>query len=64
MSRNYNFACQDQFDALESRLSLSAVAVGSLLSDPHPEPDPGPLPTNDPPIINPPITPTGPVDPA
>lgn len=61
------------FDALEARLSLSSMSldVGTIdptiddddLPPPNPEEDPGELPTDDPPIIYPPLPPTGPVGP-
>ena len=65
-------------DSLEQRITLSAAnslihacpaVVSSALSQhvhdplPNPEPDPGDLPTDDPPIIYPPIPPSGPVGP-
>jgi hypothetical protein len=53
MSRNFTFSNLDHFDALERKLSMSAMA-GSLavvafapnddVPPPDPEPDPGPFP--------------------
>ena len=60
-------------ESLEPRLSLSAI--NSLVTAPpvvvssavsrldDPVPDPGGLPTDDPPIVYPPIPPSGPVGP-
>ncbi len=60
----------EMFDVLEQKLSLSSLvashAVVAVVDDdppPDPEPDPGDLPTDDPPIVYPPIPPSGPVGP-
>jgi hypothetical protein len=73
--RSYAFpAC---LDSLESRWSLSSVSglapvvapvpvvarVDQPLPPPDPEPDPGPFPGDDTPIVNRPITTSGPVGP-
>jgi len=65
-------------ESLEQKLSLSAInslvtappalvtrAVSHSVDDPvpDPEPDPGELPTDEPPILIPPIPPSGPVGP-
>ncbi len=64
-------------ESLDTRLSLSAIhslvaAPVAIVSTtvvqvddppPDPEPDPGDLPTDDPPIVYPPIPPSGPVGP-
>ncbi len=70
MCRNLAIESMDSFDILESKLSLSTVVSAhtvtvALVDDPRPapEPDPGDLPTDDPPIIYPPIPPSGPVGP-
>jgi hypothetical protein len=65
MPRKFTFESLDLFDALETKLSMSGLVAG-LSPDPHaalgthipPEPDPGPLPPSDPPIILPPIPPS------
>ena len=53
MSRKFTFSSLDHFDALERKLSMSAlasslvVAANTLRDDvppPDPEPDPGPFP--------------------
>ena len=53
MSRKFTFSNLDHFDALERKLSMSAMAVSlaaaatTLRDDvppPDPEPDPGPFP--------------------
>jgi hypothetical protein len=56
--------------ALMGALSGAGLALTVTLSPamrtlppPHPEPDPGPLPIDDPPIVLPPIPPSGPVGP-
>ncbi len=73
MCRNFAIESLGLFDALESKLSMSAVAVGPTtvtalagdddLPPPDPEDDPGDLPTDDDPIIYPPLPPSGPVGP-
>ncbi len=77
--RNYrSYKITTFSESLEPRLSLSAI-IGHLTAPavavatislqqvddppPSPEPDPGDLPTDDPPIIYPPIPPSGPVGP-
>jgi len=56
-------------ESLEPRLSLSSLVAGPanvLVVDdppPDPEPDPGDLPIDEPPILVPPIPPSGPVGP-
>jgi hypothetical protein len=74
------FAFSDFSGSLESRISLSAIRAGILLTSevitspttgmddpnippPDPEPDPGPFPGEDPPIVYPPVPPSGPVGP-
>jgi hypothetical protein len=61
MSRDYQIDSLNLFDALERKLSMSAM-VGNVtvlaapLHDqtppPDPEPDPGPFPGDDPPILH------------
>jgi hypothetical protein len=67
MSRNFTIDSLNLFDALEPKLSASGLVVGvtPLVADDTtpPEPDPGPLPTDDPPIVIPPLPPSGPVGP-
>jgi len=72
MSRRFAIEGLDRFDALERKLSMSALgitkAVNRLVPDdnfplPGPEPDPGPLPPPPPPIVLPPLPPSGPVGP-
>jgi hypothetical protein len=64
MSPTYSFDSLGTFDALERKLSMSAVAVNvaSLSPDhlPPPNPDGGPSdpPGDDPPIVYPPIPPS------
>ncbi len=73
MCRNLTIESLGLFDALETKLSMSAVAISPTavtaaagdddLPLPDPEDDPGDLPTDDPPIIDPPMPPSGPVGP-
>jgi hypothetical protein len=69
MCRGFAIESALQFDALELKLSMSAVttATVAVVDDrtppPDPEPDPGDLPTDDPPIVYPPLPPSGPVGP-
>jgi hypothetical protein len=73
MSRNFTFDSLNTFDGLERKLSMSALAgtvstVTATVDDdptppPDPEPDPGPYPGDDPPIVYPPLPPSGPVGP-
>jgi hypothetical protein len=69
MSRNYVFDGMDSFDALERKLSLSAVSVGHQhideddLPPPDPEPDPGPPPDTEGPDAYPTLPDTGPAGP-
>jgi hypothetical protein len=72
MCRRFAIESVLQFDALELKLSMSGMAVTAtaavaLVDDstppPDPEPDPGDLPTDDPPIVYPPLPPSGPVGP-
>jgi hypothetical protein len=79
MRRRRSYAFSDFHDSLERRLSLSAVASWMTVSvaeiatsftpgddplpPPDPEPDPGPFPGDDPPIVYPPLPPSGPVGP-
>jgi hypothetical protein len=63
------------FERLESKALLGTLAVMvptaimpmwraiDKLPPPEPEPDPGDLPTDNPPIIYPPLPPSGPVGP-
>ncbi len=64
------------FESLESKALLGTlcvampqpvvavpVSIDQPLPSPEPEPDPGNLPTDDPPIIYPPMPPSGPVGP-
>ena len=46
---------------LAPALAMHATIV--TLPPPQPEPDPGPLPIDDPPIVLPPLPPSGPVGP-
>jgi hypothetical protein len=65
MSPTFSFDSLGVFDALERKLSMSAVAVSAAslrpddLPPPDPEGDPGAPPTDDPPIVYPPIPPSG-----
>ena len=72
MSRRFAIDGLDGFDSLEQKLSMSvmggnmtmvAPVADGKLPPPGPEPDPGPLPIDDPPIVLPPIPPSGPVGP-
>jgi hypothetical protein len=66
MSRSFAIDGLDLFDALEQRLSLSAVTATVTVGEippPDPEPDPGPFPGENPPIVYPPLPPSGPVGP-
>jgi hypothetical protein len=72
MSRKFAIDGLNVFDALERKLSLSALAGGITaavtvggddIPPPDPEPDPGPFPGDDPPIVYPPLPPSGPVGP-
>jgi hypothetical protein len=70
MSRAYVFEGLSSFDALEQKLSMSAMSAGITSSQvandpppPGPEPDPGTLPSDDPPIVYPPMPESGPVGP-
>ena len=72
MCRRFAIESLDLFDVLESKLSMSGLVSGpavpvavAVVDDPppDPEPDPGTLPTDDPPIVVPPIPPSGPVGP-
>jgi hypothetical protein len=69
MNRSFAIDGLDIF-ALERRLSLSTLGGGNIvgaahagddLPPPDPEPDPGPFPGDDPPIVYPPLPPSGPV---
>lgn len=70
MSRSFAFESLGVYDALESRISLSCL-IADIPDDPldpddepiEPEPDPGPFPPSDPPIVLPPLPPSGPVGP-
>jgi hypothetical protein len=60
MSRAFTIEALSSFEALERKLSMSSMAMGTTvagddLPPPGPEPDPGPMPTDDPPIVYPPI---------
>ena len=78
MRRRRSYAFSAFHNALETRLSLSTIRAGfapaaevvatTLPGDdptppPDPEPDPGPFPGEDPPIVYPPVPPSGPVGP-
>ena len=72
MYRRFSFEGLDLFDSLERKLSMSGLGgvtapvqlvVNGELPPPGPEPDPGPLPIDDPPIVLPPLPPSGPVGP-
>ena len=69
MSRRFAIEGLDRFDSLEQKLSMSVLAGGATMvapadeGNPPPEPDPGPLPIDNPPIVLPPLPPTGPVGP-
>ena len=68
MCRRFAIDSLDLFDVLEQKLSMSSLVVGATavrIDDPapDPEPDPGDLPTDEPPILIPPIPPSGPVGP-
>lgn len=72
MSRRFAIEGLNIFGALERKLSLSGLSSGSTLAvtlfeheipPPDPEPDPGPFPGEDPPIVYPPLPPSGPVGP-
>ena len=70
MCRRFAIESLDLFDVLESKLSMSGLVSGpaaavAVVDDPppDPEPDPGDLPTDDPPIVVPPIPSSGPVGP-
>jgi hypothetical protein len=70
MCRRLAIDSLNPFEMLEAKLSLSgagsSTAVAAAIVDdppPDPEPDPGDLPTDDPPIVYPPIPPSGPVGP-
>jgi hypothetical protein len=71
MRRNRLVPGLDAFGSLEQRISLSAVSLATTrvaivstdLPPPEPEPDPGPFPGDDPPIVYPPVPPSGPVGP-
>jgi len=68
MSPGLAIGSQGPFDALERRLSLSTV-VAKLPpyddddEDLPPEEDPGDFPGEDPPVVYPPLPPSGPVGP-
>jgi hypothetical protein len=60
MSRTFNIEARGSFEALERKLSLSCMAMGTTIAGgdvppPGPEPDPGPMPSDDPPIVYPPM---------
>lgn len=71
MSRRFVLEGLDRFDVLERKLSMSGVGTSfttmapahGVLPPPGPEPDPGPFPIDNPPIVLPPLPPTGPVGP-
>lgn len=71
MIRSFAIRTSNPLEALEGRLSLSAAVSGLAglayysdhLPPPNPEPDPGPLPIDDPPIVLPPVPPSGPAGP-
>ena len=79
MRRRRSYAFSALHDSLETRLSLSTISsglappaavvtpitmpVGDPIPPPDPEPDPGPFPGEDPPIVYPPLPPSGPVGP-
>ncbi|QEH38634.1 hypothetical protein OJF2_72400 [Aquisphaera giovannonii] len=71
MSRRFVFEGGYAPDALERRLSMSGLVSHAFDRKPapdddpapRPEPDPGPLPTAEPPIIIPPLPPSGPAGP-
>ena len=71
MYRRFSFEGLDLFDSLEQKLSMSALGgVATTVAParcefppPPPEPDPGPLPIGHPPIVLPPLPPSGPVGP-
>ena len=72
MSRRFAFEGLNGFDLLEQKLSMCAMGGGiitmapeptGILPPPNPEPDPGPLPIDNPPIVLPPLPPSGPVGP-
>ncbi len=70
MCRKLAIESLEFFNVLEQKLSLSSLLAGhavaaAIVDDPppDPEPDPGDLPTDDPPIVYPPIPPSGPVGP-
>jgi len=72
MYRRFSFEGLDLFDSLEQKRSMSGLGGATTtmatvfpheLPPPGPEPDPGPLPIDNPPIVLPPLPPTGPVGP-
>jgi hypothetical protein len=72
MSRTFAIEGMGRFDLLEQKLSMSVVGISPAtvapvnngeLPPPGPEPDPGPLPIDNPPIVLPPLPPSGPVGP-